>query len=243
MVQIERSPKRVRGLVGGEYVFDTTQALLVWEGPKYPQYYIPREAVTAKLVENGRTRRSPSRGEATQYDLEAGGRTIVDAAWAHLDSPAEELRDFVRFEFSALDAWFEEDEEIYIHPRSPYVRVDVLASSRHVVVEVDGVVVAESTQPRILFETGLPERYYLPKADVRMDLLTPSASRTGCPYKGFASYYDLTVNGKTYKDFVWWYPTTLPESQRISGLVCFYNEKVDLTVDGVRLARPHTPFS
>src|SRR5262249_34978074 len=141
------------------------------------------------------------------------------------------------------DQWFEEDEEIYIHPRDPYTRVEILASSRRVQVEIDGVQVADSVRPRLLFETGLPVRYYLPKTDVRMDLLSPSATPTGCPYKGEASYYDITVDGTVYPDHVWWYPTPLPESQKIIGLVAFYNEKVDIIVDGERLERPKTHFS
>ena len=135
------------------------------------------------------------------------------------------------------------DEPVYTHPRDPYTRVDVLASSRHVRVEVAGAVVADSRAPRILFETGLPPRYYLPLQDVRMDLLRPSDTRTGCPYKGTASYFHLELDGRRYEDYVWIYRYPLPESQKIAGLVAFYNERVDLWVDGVRQPRPHTKFS
>jgi uncharacterized protein (DUF427 family) len=242
-VQVESVQKRVRGLVNGQYVFDTVTPLLVWEVPYYPTYYVPRKDVSAELIENGQTKHSPSRGDATVYDLRSGDRTITDAGYAYLGSPIEELRDHVRFEWNAIDEWFEEDEQIYIHPRSPFVRVEILPSSRHVQIEIDGVVVADSHQPRILFETGLPPRYYLPKSDVRMDLLAPSGTHTGCPYKGTASYYDMAVNGTRHPDLVWWYPTPLPESARVGGLVCFYNEKVDLIIDGVRQERPRTKFS
>ncbi|HEU4422189.1 MAG TPA: DUF427 domain-containing protein, partial [Pilimelia sp.] len=157
--------------------------------------------------------------------------------------PIEELREAVRLDWQAMDEWFEEDEPIYTHPRDPYKRVDILASSRHVRVEVDGVTVAESRNPRILFETSLPPRYYLPVPDLRMDLLRPSARRTQCPYKGTAEYWSLQVGDKLYEDFVWIYRTPVPESQKIAGLACFYNEKVDLYVDGAPLKRPRTPFS
>jgi uncharacterized protein (DUF427 family) len=153
------------------------------------------------------------------------------------------LRDLVRLDWPAMDEWFEEDEPIYVHPRDPYTRVDVLASSRHVRIEVDGVVVARSTQPRILFETGLPPRYYLPLTDLRMDLLRPSELQTQCPYKGTAGYWSLQIGGRSYPDLVWTYRTPLPESQKIAGLACFYNEKVDLYLDGQLQDRPRTHFS
>jgi len=142
-----------------------------------------------------------------------------------------------------MTEWFEEDEPVYTHPRDPYSRVDILASSRHVRVEIDGVTVADSRQPRILFETGLPPRYYLPLTDVRMDLLRPTGTQTRCPYKGTASYWSLDTGPAIHKDFVWIYRYPLAESQKIAGLACFYNEKVDLYVDGVLQERPHTKFS
>jgi uncharacterized protein (DUF427 family) len=156
----------------------------------------------------------------------------VDAAWQYPESPLEEIRDHVRFDWQALDAWFEEDEEVYVHPRSPYARIDILPSSRHVRVLIDGEVVADSHRPWLLFETGLPVRYYLPKVDVRMDLLEPTESHTACPYKGTASYWSAVVNGQRHDDIVWSYPQPLPESTRIGGLVAFYNDRVTLEVDG-----------
>ena len=131
-----------------------------------------------------------------------------------------------------MDAWFEEDEEVFTHPRDPYTRVDILPSSRHVRVDVDGVTVAESARPTLLFETGLPPRYYVPKTDVRMDLLVPTASSSHCPYKGDASYWSLTLEDRVVEDVAWSYRTPLPESQKIAGLVCFFPDKVDLYVDG-----------
>jgi uncharacterized protein (DUF427 family) len=235
-VTVEPCAKRVRAIFGGEVVVDTVHPLLVWEGPHYPQYYVPLADVrTDLLVASDTTTHSPSRGDARHHTLKAGGRESIDAAWEYPDSPIEELRDHLRFEFGALDHWLEEDEEIIVHPRNPYHRVDILPSSRHVQVAIDGVTVAETHKPTILFETGLKTRFYLPLTDVRLDLLEPSDSRTGCPYKGWASYYSVRVGDTLHEDVIWHYPTPLLESILIAGLVCFYNERVELTVDGVTL--------
>jgi uncharacterized protein (DUF427 family) len=139
-----------------------------------------------------------------------------------------------------MDVWFEEDEEVYVHPRSPYTRVDILSSSRHVEVAVGGVTVADSHQPRLLFETGLPPRFYLPQTDLRMNLLRPSSTSTSCPYKGTAAYWSVEVDGERFEDLCWIYRTPLPECTKIAGLVAFYNERVDLRVDGELLERPKT---
>jgi uncharacterized protein (DUF427 family) len=156
---------------------------------------------------------------------------------------ATEVDGLVRLEWSAMDAWFEEDEQVYVHPRDPYTRVDCLPSSRHVEVSVDGEVVADSGHPTILFETGLPPRYYLPLVDLRMGLLRPSSRVTRCPYKGEASYWSVEVGGRLHEDLVWTYRTPLPESIRVAGMACFFNERVDLVVDGVAQDRPRTKFS
>jgi len=142
-----------------------------------------------------------------------------------------------------MDEWLEEDEPVYFHARNPYTRIDILASSRHVRVEVDGVTVAESHAPRILFETGRIPRYYLPLPDARQDLFTSSDTQTHCPYKGTAGYFNLQVNGVEHKDLVWFYRAPLPESQKIAGLVCLYNEKVDIYLDGELQERPKSPFA
>jgi uncharacterized protein (DUF427 family) len=242
-VRVEANPKWVRGMLDGRTVVDSCDSRFVWEIPYYPAWYFPVDAIDAELVPNGGTVRSPSRGEGTRYDLVVGGRTVVDAAWRHLDSPVEELRDLVRFEWDALDSWFEEDVEVFVHPRSPEVRIDALPSSRHVSVSIDGHVVADSHRPTVLYETGLPPRYYLPRTDVRMDLLTPTDSSTACPYKGWANYWSATVDGTVHDDIVWGYVTPLPESEPIAGMVCFYNERADIELDGEPMDRPKTPFS
>jgi len=133
-----------------------------------------------------------------------------------------------------LDSWFEEDTEIYIHPKDPYKRVDIIPSTRHIVVKLNDTVIAESSAPLLLYETSLPIRYYLPKTSVNFELLEPSKSVTFCPYKGQAYYYSIVLDGKEYKDFVWWYQYPTSESIAIAGRVCFYNEKVDIYIDGIK---------
>lgn len=241
-VRVEPSHKRVRAYLGGHLAADTVTPTLVWESPHYPTYYLPVADLRAKLEPNGKTRPSPSRGTGTEFDVVADGVVAAGAAVRHLDSPLPELRDLVKLDFHAMTEWFEEDEPIYVHPRDPYTRVDILGSSRHVRVELNGKVLADSHSPRILFETGLPPRYYLPLTDVRMDLLTPSDTTTHCPYKGTAEYRSVRLGEEEFPDLVWIYRTPLPESQKIAGLACFYNEKIDLWIDGELQARPKTPF-
>jgi uncharacterized protein (DUF427 family) len=242
-VRVEQSHKRVRAYVDGEVVADTIRPFLVWEVPYYPTYYIPAEDIRATLMPTGATDRSPSRGTAEIFDVITGRGCAAGAARRYADSPLEELRDAVRLDWAAMDEWLEEDEPVYTHPRDPYTRVDILASTRHIRVELDGVTLADSHSPKILFETGLPARYYLPLGDLRTDLMRPTDATTHCPYKGSATYWSMQVGEKTYDDLVWTYRTPLPESQKIAGLACFYNEKVDLYVDGVRQERPRTKFS
>ncbi len=245
-LRVELSPKRVRALVGGQPVFDTRSALLVWEHPYYPTYYIPTDDVRAELVEAadkpGRTT-NPALGEARVLDVRIGGQQRPGAALAFPDARDDTLRRAVRVKWDAMDEWLEEDEPVYVHPRDPYKRVDILASSQHVRVVVDDVTVAESAQPRILFETGLPPRYYLPPTDVRMDLLVPTDTVTRCPYKGDATWWSLETRGRRYDDLAWMYRAPTPESQKITGLVAFYNERVDLYLDGELQQPPQTPFA
>ena len=209
----EPCPRRVRVVHRGRIAVDTTEAIYVWEFTYYPWWYVPTSSIDTALV------------------------------------PAEALSDgigiagYTRIEWNSVDAWFEEDEEVFKHPRDPYHRVDVRDASRHVRVSVDGVVVADSTRPRLLFETGLPTRYYLLKLDVRMDLLSATSTSSVCPYKGKAEYWSVTVNGTTHNDLAWGYRDPIPEAFKIAGLVCFYNEKLDIEVDGQLMSRPHSPFS
>lgn len=242
-IRIEPGHKRVRAYLSGDLVADTTRPFLVWEWPYYPVYYLPAADIAAELVPAGRTEHSPSRGDAEVFHVKTATATAPGAALRYPSSPAQQLRDLVRLDWASMSEWLEEDEPVYTHPRDPYKRVDILASSRHVRIEVDGVTVAESRQPRILFETGLPPRYYLPLTDLRMDLLRPSGTQSHCPYKGTATYWSLDTGQRVYPDLVWMYRSPLPESQKVAGLACLYNEKVDLYLDGALQDRPRTHFS
>jgi uncharacterized protein (DUF427 family) len=234
-IRIEAAEKRVRTYLGGEPVADTTRPLLVWESPYYPTYYFPAADVRTELLEpDGGVKQSPGLGEARTFTVSSGAKQAPQAALRYEDSPVEQLREMIRFEWSAMDAWFEEDEEVFTHARDPHTRVDILASSREVRVEVDGVTVAQSMSPRLLFETGLPVRYYLPKPHVRMDLLELTETVTHCPYKGQAQAWSVRIGEHLHAKLAWSYPTPLPESGKIAGLIAFYDEKVDLFVDGVR---------
>jgi uncharacterized protein (DUF427 family) len=229
-LRVEQGAKWVRGYVAGELVVDSRRPLLVWERASYPAYYFPVDDVDMTLLQT----EPGGDGDGERFTLQAAGRTVPGAAVRYDHSPVELLRDAIRFDWAAVDAWFEEDEEVFVHPRSPYTRIDALPSSRHVIVEVDGEVVAESHKPTLLFETGLVVRYYLPKTDVRMDMLVPTDTVSHCPYKGQAEYWTVRTPQREHKDLAWSYRTALPESQRIAGLVCFYNHRVDLVIDGAR---------
>ena len=241
-VSVEPGSKRVRVMLGGVVIADTRSPLLVWEVPYYPTYYFPPADVRVDLLAaTGETRSSPSRGVATQYVVKAGD--AEGQAYAFHDSRIPECVDHYVFVWKTMDHWFEEDEEVYVHARDPYTRIDILPSSREVRVEIDGVTIAETTNATFLFETGLPIRYYIPKTHVRMDLLTPTERKTACPYKGTARYWSVSANGTNHENIVWGYDTPLPESQKIAGLVAFYNEKTDIYVEGVLQERPKTKFS
>jgi uncharacterized protein (DUF427 family) len=184
-------------------------------------------------------------GPIARWSLRVGERIAENAAWGYQEAAGERLalNDHVAFYWKAMDSWFEEDDEVFVHPRDPYHRVDVVNSSRHVRVEVEGQVVAETRRPRLLFETGLPTRYYIPKLDVRMDLLEPTDSVTACPYKGRARYWSLRLGDRVFKDLVWSYPAPIPECPKIEDLLSFYNERVDIYLDGELQERPKTQWS
>lgn len=235
-VRTEPGAKRVRVYAGGVAIADTVRPLYVWENPHYPAYYIPVADVRDDvLVPTSTVTHSPSRGDAQHFTVKVGDDERADAAWRYTDSPIDVLRDHVRFDWDAMDAWFEEDEEVFTHARSPYTRVDILASSRHVRVTLDGVVLADTTNARVLHETGLPPRWYVPKVDARLDLLEHTESITHCPYKGQAEYWSVQVDGRVVDDAVWSYRAPLRESALIAGFLSFYPDKVEITVDGERI--------
>ena len=240
--RIERSPRRVRGYLGDELLFDTTAARYVWEVPYYPQYYIPRADVRTDLLHDEDHPQRVQFGPSRTFSLASQAGTHASAARV-FDDDAGDFAGLVRFEWDPL-AWFEEDEPIYGHPRNPYARVDALRSHRHVTVELDDVALADTRSPVLLFETGLPTRYYIDRTDVAFEHLESSGTQSLCPYKGVTSgYWSARIDQVVHADIAWTYNTPLPAVTPIANLVAFYNEKLDITVDGVRLDRPKTKFS
>ena len=246
-VVLEPARRRVRAIVDGIWVIDSDDAVTLYEQGSTPRWYVPRtDARTDLLVATELTTATTARGPAVWSDLHLPDRVIERAAWQHPDPPARapSLDGLISFEWNLLDAWFEEDDEIIVHPRSPYTRVDVLRSSRHVHVELDGTVVVDSTRPLILLEGGHNlARYYLPWSDVTPGLLEPSESFTACPYKGVASYWNVRIGDTLFHDVVWEYREPLWQVTRIAGHVCPFNEFTDLWVDGVALDHPETKWA
>jgi uncharacterized protein (DUF427 family) len=240
---VEPVPRRIRAVLAGQTVLDTTSAMYVWEWPYYPQYYVPLADVRGELlVSEGRTQAS-KRGTVELHALQAGGAVRPRAAKVLRESEEPRLRDTVRFEWSALDAWYEEDEQVFVHPRNPYVRVDALRSTRSVRVELDGILLAETSSPVLVFETGLPTRYYVARTEVDFDRLVPTSTVTECPYKGVTSgYWSIQTETQLHPDLAWSYDFPTRQLLPIAGLVAFYNEKVDITIDGLPLERPQTHF-
>ena len=237
---VQRGLTRVRAFSEGAVVADTAAPLLVWEYSYAPRYFFSPDAVRAVLRPVGRGKSSRVLGPSELFDVVLGNRVLPGAAQRFPEAPVEEMRNAYTLTWSAMDTWFEEDEVLYFHARSPYVRIDTLRSSRHVRVVVRGEVVADSHQPVILTETGLVPRYYLPRTDVRMDLLSPTDAVSYCPYKGTGQYWALTVGDLKVPDVVWGYETPLREAMGVAGLVCFWPEKsadVEVYVDGKRIGQ------
>jgi uncharacterized protein (DUF427 family) len=232
--RVEPVPRRLRGVLGGVTVFDTVRAAYAWDTVKYPHYLVPLVDVDpAYLVDEGREQKV-RRGVVRVHGLRAGGIEVASVARVY-DESAGPVAGLVRFDWAALE-WFEEDEQVFVHPRNPYTRVDALRSTRHVRVELDGQLLAESHAPVLVFETGLPTRYYLDRSCLDLTFLRRTETRTACPYKGETSdYWTAEVGGRVVEDVAWSYRQPFAALAPIAGLVAFYNERVDLVVDGVRL--------
>jgi uncharacterized protein (DUF427 family) len=246
LLYFEDSPRRVRARFAGETVVDSTHAKLLHEHTKLPVLYFPEAEVRTDLLEPSDHRTfCPSKGEASHHTLRVGDAVSENAAWSYPEpiEGAPPLAGHLAFYWDRVDDWLEEDEPMIVHVRDPYHRTDVLDSSRHVRVEVGGETVAETRRPRVLFETGLPPRWYMPADDVRRDVLVPSEKRTGCAYKGFASYFSVDAGGVEEEDVVWYYPDPRPDAERVRDYLCFFNERVDLYVDGELQERPDTQWS
>jgi uncharacterized protein (DUF427 family) len=241
--RIEPAPRRVRGYLANELVFDTTAARYVWEVPYYPQYYIPLTDVRAEFLRDEDHSQTVQFGPSRLHSLVGAGQTHESAARVFDVGGDSPLAGTVRFEWQPL-RWFEEDEPIYGHPRNPYSRVDALRSHRQIRVELEGVVLADTRSPVLLFETGLPTRYYIDPTDVDFEHLELSTNQTLCPYKGVTTgYWSVRAGDALHRDLAWTYHYPLPAVAPIAGLLAFYNEKVDIFVDGAALPRPRTHFS
>jgi len=239
-------PQRIRAIVAGETVVDTRRAALLHETKHLPVYYFPEDDVNRALLEpSERSTHCPHKGDAGYWSIRVGDRLVPDAVWTYPDpiESARFLAGHLALEWDAVDEWFAEDAQLFGHPRDPYHRIDVYPSTRHVRMSVDGEVVAESRRARVLFETGLPPRYYLPAEDVRVDLLVPSDKKTRCAYKGSASYWHVQAGGGRHDDLVWTYPEPQHDAEPVRDLVCFFNERVDLELDGKLEERPVTQWS
>jgi uncharacterized protein (DUF427 family) len=263
-LRYQPTAKRIRAVLGGDTVVDSIRAVLVWEPRRIvPSYAVPAGDVRGELVPAAA---SPTAGDdvgvslpdvtalrvldpripfavhtadGEAADLRAAGQHRPAAAFR----PAEEdLAGLVILDFGAFDAWYEEDELNVGHPRDPFHRIDVLPSSRQVRLELDGQVLAASSRPALLFEAMLPTRYYLPRADVTAELV-PSPTRTWCAYKGQASYFSASVGGRLVKDIAWTYTDPRHDADRVRDLIAFFDERIDVILDGERQARPVTPWS
>jgi uncharacterized protein (DUF427 family) len=261
-LRYEPIDKRIRGVLGHTTVIDSTRARLVWEPRRVvPDYAVPEEHVDAEIVPApAGSRDAEGHGVEAMGAPRLGDRIVLDPsvpfdvrstegeplvlrqngceARAFRPSDAD-LDGYLIVDFHSVDAWFEEDERNVGHPRDPFHRIDIVHSSRHVRVELDGELLAESTTPYLLFEPPLPVRYYLPAEDVRMDALQPSDTRTFCAYKGEASY----LSHPAAPDIAWTYLAPLREAAEVTDRIAFFDERVDLVVDGVRRERPVTPWS
>jgi uncharacterized protein (DUF427 family) len=209
-------------------------------------YYFPATDVREDLlVPSDHDSESPLKGTASYWHIRVEDRQAENAVWRYPNPPAGSppVQAYYAFYWHKLDHWYEENDEVFVHARDPYKRIDVLRSSRQVQVILGGVEVANTRRPTLLLETGLVTRFYIPFEDVRKDLLLPTDVHTRCPYKGEASYWSVQVGDRVYREIVWSYPTTLPEAQRIAGLLSFFNERVDsIIVDGAEFPKPQSDF-
>lgn len=259
-LRYEPVTKWVRASIGEQVVVDTVRARVVWEPRRVvPSYAVPENDVAAELLSfvgvdgaqhpvqlDGVEVLDPS-SPFTAHSTPGSSLTLrtphVERAGAAFRPDDPELAGYVVLDWDAFTTWTEEDEVLLAHPRDPFSRIQCLRSSRRVQIAVDGVTLADSSAPTLLFETHLPTRYYLPPDDAVMDLLEPSDSHTVCAYKGEASYYSVQVNGTTLPDIAWTYPEPQHDAAPVRDLICFYNERLDVTVNGELQARPRTPWS
>ncbi len=240
------SPRWVRVYFNTQLLADSKRMMLLREANSLPLYYFPKQDVQMDYLQpSDRTARSDRKGDGVFWHVQVGEKIAKDAAFTFRNPSGNgpELKDYVAFMWDKMDAWFEENEEVFVYARDPYKRVDVSQSSRHIKVVLDGVTVGETTRPTLLFEPGLPTRYYMPKHDTRMDLLERTNVVTRCPYKGEANLYSIKIGDKRHEGIAWIYRYPTLVCSKIQGLVGFLDEKVDVYEDGTLLPRPKTVWS
>jgi len=240
------SPRWVRVYFNNQLIADSKNMMLLRETNRLPLYYFPKKNVRMDCLQpSDHTTRSDRKGDGVFWHVQVGDRIANNAAFTFRNPPGTgpKLEDYIAFAWDKMDAWFEEDEEVFVYARDPYKRVDVIHSSRHVQVVVDGITIGETKRPSLLFETGLPTRYYMPKQDARMDLLERTDTVTHCPYKGEAHLYTVKIGDTQHEGLAWIYPYPTVECAKIQGLVAFLNEKVDTYEDSTLLPRPSTIWS
>ena len=246
LIYFEESPRRIRATLGGETIVDSRHPKLLHEHGHLPLFYFPEDEVRMDLLEpTDHSTRCPWKGEARYWSARVGDRVAENAAWSYPEpiDDAPPLAGLLAFYWDSMDEWLEEDEPAIVHARDPYHRVDILDTSRHVRVEVEGETVAETRRARVIFETSLPPRWYIPPEDVRSGTLVESEKHTGCAYKGFASYRSVRAGGSLVEDLVWFYPEPTRDAERIAGYLAFFNERTDIYVDGELQERPITRWS
>ncbi|RWC71358.1 MAG: DUF427 domain-containing protein [Mesorhizobium sp.] len=238
LVNVLNSPKRIRVKFGGRTIADSRNVLVLRSNHFLPIYFFPPSAVDPSVLKPSLHREPHAVGGETAYwDIDSGDKRAANAAWSFTAPPDENLAPLagrIAFTWKSVDQWFEEEEEVFVHARDPYARIDVLHSSSHVEVWFDGEIIADSQRPVLLFETHLPTRFYLPAEDVRLERLTASSSTTRCPYKGIASYWSgLLGDGSVRPDIAWSYREPIDEVAKIKGLIAFYPQAVDrIHLDG-----------
>ncbi|MHA7178634.1 DUF427 domain-containing protein [Arthrobacter sp. MDB2-24] len=263
-LRYEPTVKRIRATLGGQTVVDTTRAMLVWEPRRVvPGYAVPTQDIRAEIsrrtseaLEDGAVGfMLPDLSEVPVFDprIPFDVRTTpgepvevrvagTDAAAAGFRARDPGLANYVILAFADFDSWFEEDDEIISHPHDPYGRIDIRGTSRHVQLMLDGHVLADTTRARMLFETTLPARYYLPIEDV-VAPLERSSTRSMCSYKGYATWYSAIVGDRKVDDIAWQYEHPLSDAAAVQDYVAFFDERLDLVIDGEQQKRAVTPWS
>ncbi|KAI4813393.1 DUF427-domain-containing protein [Aureobasidium sp. EXF-8845] len=244
-----QTQRRVRILINGACIADTIHtsgALFVWEHPYYPQLYLPKDALLKnvqgytivyenhqdvkdshdKLIAQILKVKVTRKSDNNMKEVKDGFMVFSNS----LTGKASILSNMLKVHFSTADQWLEEDTPIFVHPKDPFKRIDILHCSRRLRISINNTVIAESPFCMQLYETGLRTRYYIPLTAIHNEVLRPSETITQCPYKGEAEYYDVVIGGEVYKDIVWYYTRPTVECTSIAGLCCFYNEKVDMMI-------------